>query len=569
MGSSTSVYDPDEEDDSSDNDYFEHEISPTGFTASFPPLQKLNLASSPGLKSPPKTHSNRPSTNRLQSRANGLQPNRKLHTEKYAKLFNEVVNGTFDGSAEANKPVCAPSQIGVVTWSSQEKETLFNALEKKGKNGIREIASHFESKTVMEIQAYLETLHEALERQQLMERFSKNHILSDVPAAAEISEECCQALEENALALSRLDEKGENTVGRQKYGDMWLVDRHVAALVEDRLDEERDGSGNDDDDLANTLHPPPSILATAHLLNVGNWILLSERIFMNSGKSHIEDNWYNLRVDKETPSLTCEAFADFYALAISITRRLIQSAIFFSMSRIRALERGGYQRGKLVRRADVGAALDVLKMSHNSRQFWMGAARRHNLNVEDIRHRKGFKPTPLTYDEVEEELSLEAPRSRTSRSNSVAQSVAVSENNSISDAGGLSDDASSASAASTHHSSNISTSGDEEHLSDPEEVHAAALDKKYSRGEELRLLREISLSPPRSLFPEHEDYDIGMEKDAKSTPPRPSGTRKRKQDLIDWRDRVLYRSEWEEYGPDIAFVDDELSENRKKKRRIG
>ncbi|EDN07321.1 predicted protein [Histoplasma mississippiense (nom. inval.)] len=188
---------------------------------------------------------------------------------------------------------------------------------------------------------------------------------------------------------------------------MWLVDRHVAAMVEDQLDAERERSDDGGNEEEGNLSPQPSILATSQLLNTANWILLSERIFMNSGNSRIEDNWCHLRAGSETPSLTCEAFADFYALTISLTRRLVHSSIFFAMSRLRSLERGGYQRGKL---------------------FWIGAPRRHNLKVEEIRHRKGFKPVSLTYDEVEEDLSVEGTRSRGSHASSIAQSVFASEN---------------------------------------------------------------------------------------------------------------------------------------------
>ncbi|PGH28734.1 hypothetical protein GX50_08524 [[Emmonsia] crescens] len=566
MSSTASVYDPDEEEDPSDNDSFGRGIFPIGFTTSSPPLQNLRLASSTELSSPSRPQSSGSATELFQSRRNGLQANRKLPTENYVKLFNEFAESAVAGSADTSESAFAPSQIGVVTWSSQEKEILFTALERKGKGRIPEIASLLGSKSEMEIRDYLAVLHQGLEDQQLKARYSRTLILSEIPAASEISEECCQALGDNARAFSRQDEQTENTMGRQKYGDMWLVDRHVAAMVEDELDAERGGSDDGGNEDADNLRPPPSILATSQLLNAGNWILLSERIFMNPGQNRIEDNWYNLRVDAETPSLTCEAFADFYTLAISLTRRLVQSSIFFAMSRIRSLERGGYQRGKLVRREDVGAALDMLRMSHNSRQFWIGASRRHNLDVEDIRHRKGFKPVPLTYNEVEEELSLEGTRSRTSRASSVAQSVAVSENQS--EAEGLSNDDYSVSAVSNPSSPNNTTSDEDEPLSDPEEIHAASIDRKSSRIEELRLWRQLSQSPPQSLLVEHGDSDIEMGGDDKIAAVRPQGIRKTKQDLIGWRDRVLYRSEWEEFGPDTTLVEEELSENRRKRRRI-
>ncbi|OJD18429.1 hypothetical protein AJ78_01548 [Emergomyces pasteurianus Ep9510] len=557
MSSTASVYGPDEEENSSDHESFGRGIFPTGFTTSSPPLQNLRLASNTEVSSPSRPQSSG-ANGHFPPWKNGSQANTKPCTKNYVKLFNEFVEGAVLGASGTSGSSLAPSQIGVVTWSSQEKEMLFNALEKKGKGRIPEIALLLGSKSEMEIRDYLGVLHQGLENKLLKSRYSKALILSDIPAASEISEECCQALENNALALSRLDELSENTTGKRKHGDRWLVDRHVAAMVEDELDAERDRSDDGGAEDINNLRLPPNILATSQLLNLGNWILLSERIFMNAGRSRIEDNWNNLRVNDETPSLSCEAFADFYTLMVSLTRRLVQTSIFFAMSRLRSLQRGGYQRGKLVRREDVGAALDTLKMSHDSRKFWIGAPRRHDLDVEDIRHAKGFKPVPLTYDEVEEQLSLDGTRSKISRASSVAQSVSVSENQS------------EAEALSGDEDSSVSTvsSVEDEPLSDPEEIHAELMDQKSSRIEELQLWRQLKQSPPQSLLLENGDSDVEMGGVDKGAAVRPLGTRKTKQDLIDWRDRILYRSEWEEFGLETTLVEEELSEKRRKRRRI-
>ncbi|EGE77900.1 hypothetical protein BDDG_00837 [Blastomyces dermatitidis ATCC 18188] len=570
MSSTASAYDPDEEEDSSDNNSFGRGVFPTGFATSSPPLQKLRLESSTELSSPSRPsrpQSSGSATVHSKSWRNGSRTDRRLPSDSYVELFNDFVHSAVDRGVDASGSGFATSQLGIITWSSKEKEMLFNALERKGKDRIPEIASLLGSKSEMEIRDYLAALHRGLESQQLKTRYGKPLILSDVPAASEISEECCQALEDNALALSRQDEQTKNTMGRRKYGDMWLVDRHVAAMVENELDAERGRSDDGGNEAPDNSHPPPSIIATSQLLNAGNWVLLSERIFMNAGQNRIEDNWYHLSVDGETPSLTCEAFSDFYALAVSLTRRLVHSSIFFAMSRLRSLQRGGYERAKLIRREDVGAAVDILRMSHNSRQFWIGAPRRHNLDVADIRHRKGCKPLPLTYNEVEEELSLEGTRSRTSRASSVALSVAVSENQSEAEESPGKDSVSGVSDPSTPSKTTSDDDEDESHL-DPEEIHAASMDQKSSRIEELRLWKLLNQSPPRSLLPEHEDSDIEMGGDDKIAVVRLSGTQKSKQDLIDWRDRVLYRSEWEEFGPDTIFVEEELSENRRKKRRL-
>ncbi|KAK2804363.1 hypothetical protein FQN50_006654 [Emmonsiellopsis sp. PD_5] len=577
--STTSVYDPDEEEDAASDDSFERGIFPVGFTASSPPLQRLRITS-PDFTGPsaPQTKHARSSGSR--SRAKVLQAQKKLPVEKYTEILNEFINGNAGGAVAAIKSTLSRSQIGVVRWTPEEKDALFNALERHGKSGIPKIASLVGSKSEMEVRAYIDILHRALEQQQHRD-FTTSVALGDIPVAIEIGEECRQVLEDNADALCLQEEQAHNTAGEREHGEMWLVNRHVAAVVEDQLGAENetpdtienengdpkevDEDNNTNNNNNNDETPPSSILATAQLLNTSNWILLSERIFMNPGKRQIEDNWSNLAYEGEAPSMTCEAFADFYTLAISLTRRLIQSSLFFAASRIRALERGGYQRGKLVRREDVGAALDVLRMSHSSREFWTRAARRCKLDVEDIRHRKGYKPTQLTYDEVEEELSLEASRSRTSRASSIAQSTAVSEDLSDSEEEPLSP---GSDISGRQLDDNLS---DEESLSDPEEAHAATIDQEARRVEESQLWRRLGQSPPPSSSRPRPHADIKMEMESDdegfTATSRPLGGRKTKQDLVDWRDRVLYHSEWEEFGADTLLVEEEVAENQRERKR--
>lgn len=38
--------------------------------------------------------------------------------------------------------------------------------------------------------------------------------------------------------------------------------------------------------------------------------------------------------------------------------------------------------------------------------------------------------------------------------------------------------------------------------------------------------------------------------------------------MVEWRDRVLYRGEWEEYGYSVGDVEEAVVENRRKRRRI-
>jgi hypothetical protein len=213
-----------------------------------------------------------------------------------------------------------------------------------------------------------------------------------------------------------------------------------------------------------------------------------------------------------------------------------------------------------VRREDVSAALKVLKMKPNSKNFWAGVARRCRLDVEDIRHRKDWRAVPLTYDEVEERLSCENPDPNNCRKNGIysmplfaddtAEHIEASDN--VPDL------------VSPVSSPPLTT---DEDLSDREELHASIIDQRASHAEELRLWELLGQPPPS--FPAFPAPVItGEISDDIEASNRPRGKLKTKEDLVDWQDRTLYRNEWEEFGPNTTAVEEELSENRRKRRRI-
>jgi hypothetical protein len=471
----------------------------------------------------------------------------------YLDLLNASVKQAVNGPTYGGDEIHNTTQNGIVTWTSEEKGAFFNVLARKGRNAVPQIAALIGSKSEMEVRDYLDLLQGGLEHKHLVEQNCRTVVLGDIPAAFEISEECCQALEGVAETLCLGEEKTQNETGRRRYGDTWRIDRLVADTIESQVESAEDEG-----------QTKSSIFTTAKLLDIGNWIELSERIFMNAGERQSEDNWTNLTFKKETPSITCEAFSDFYALAVSITRRLVQSSIFFAISRLRAVERGGYRCGSFVRREDVSAALKVLKMKPNSKNFWAGVARRCRLDVEDIRNRKDWRAVPLTYDEVEERLSCETPDPNMSRKNSIYSMPPFADDTEehIEASDNVPDPASPASSPRL--------TADED-LSDREELHASIIDQRASHAEELRLWELLGQPPPS--FPASPAPVITGEinddpNDNIKASNRPTGKLKTKQDLVDWRDRTLYRNEWEEFGHNTTAVDEELSENRRKRRRI-
>ncbi|KAL1954549.1 hypothetical protein VTO42DRAFT_1059 [Malbranchea cinnamomea] len=558
MSASSSAYEPEQDDESSEHDIAVERSDLPNVEPSSPPLQNLTLASTPA--SPVSAHAKRKFTRTSgelapKSRSNALRKTRSLPIDKYLELFNESVNETLNpASYDQAHHTTRSSQHGIVTWSAREKNVFFDALAKKGKDSAHEIAALVGTKSAIEVQDYMKLLRKSLEIHHRNDKNPRSVRLSDIPAAIEIDDFCCMYLDKVAEAALLRDEQSHNTAGKRKHQDMWLVNRDVAAIVDGKVQSE-------EHDLAFEHE----LFATASLFNLSNWIELSETVFMNSGRRRPEDNWKSICFEGESPALTCEAFSDFYALAVSLTRRLVQSAIFFALSRIRSLKAGGWHVKEWVRKEDVQAALDVLRLKPNSREFWRDAARRCSLDVRATVNPANGQIGLISYDEVEERLSRKDASPAPSRATSVSRTDFMSEDENASDFD-LSLDLNSGDATSSEDESSFFVSDDD--LSDPEEIYASKLDIKASREEEARIWKKLDRPAPTYFVDPHPDRgpisepDIKMETDDETPLHKPFSKRKTKDELVDWRDLTLYRSEWE------ALAEQEAFEHRRKRQRV-
>jgi hypothetical protein len=480
----------------------------------------------------------------------------KESVEAYSNLFAQTANNHASVDTKSNGENHQSTQNGIVIWTSREKEILFNILDRKGRNGIPDIARAIGSKSELEVQEHLRLLHRGLEWQHQKDRHSRTVILGDVPAAAEISSECCNMLDEYAKHLALREQQDENVAGRKKHHDMWIIDRETAELVDEQVESQEEN-----------LPTSSSVYHTAGLLNIPRWIRLSERLFMNFGGERLDDNWVNVAYADETPSVTADAFADFYALTVSVTRRLVQSALFFAMSRLRNMRETGNHKARVVRSRDIKTALDVLNMKRDGYDYWAGLARRCSLEVSDVRHLKGWKSVHLDHDEVEAMLSGEIPFD-TEWVQSTSRQRSESRVGSETDGGHTADtveyDSDSGSEYEPEHSPIPSTRSSPEVSGgegDPEDEHAEQIDQKVSCLEEAELWKALSRPAPAFVIPIKEE---GQD----NKPRKPIGERKTVQDLVDWREKTLYRSDWEEYGHEVYDIYEEISEERRKRRRL-
>lgn len=564
--SSSSLYEPSDDDEASDA-----EVDLRSSTAKTPPnppssphihIQDLELVPRRDIQDESGSASRSARGTRAQEHERLLLSLTRPSVDAYASMLAEMINDLAPVTTNVDSENHSGTQNGAVFWTDSEKHVLFTVLSSKGKNGVKEIANAVGSKSELEVQEFLSLLHRGVERQHLIDRHSRTIIPGDIPAAWEIGKKCCKTLDRYAELLILHEQYLGDVTGRKKHRDLWIIDEQKAAALDKKI-EASDCNNEPQNDKA---LDQSSVHLTARFFDMKNWIRLSERIFMNPGGPSLEDNWLNVAFADETPSMTADAFADFYALTVSITRRLIQSSLFFAMSRIRSIRETGREAAKFLRSRDVKAAIDVLGMKRNKFDFWIGLPRRCSLEVSDIRHRKGWASKYISYDEVEEILSREKLDETAHPEMSARKpSRGISRQNVSKEAGlyATKDDIERAPSPSSSVSSLLES--DEEIFVDPEDDHAEEVDRKASTLEEVHLWRTLDRPVPADL-----DIPIkseGEDKEEEKTARRPRGQRKTKQDLVDWRDRTLYRSDWEEYGEGTFDLYEELSENRRKRRR--
>lgn len=309
----------------------------------------------------------------------------------YLELLNEEIQAAAQRILFGDQEPLPASQIGLTAWSPAEKQSFFEAVARLGKHDLPGIAATVGSKSVAEVSQYLLHLQEACDarRQQVSRSILE---LAEYPAAVEISQQCCHAQEEAADEISLKQEVREEMREQSRWGDIWDVTPKVAKKLS------RDVHLHSQD--AHTSNDVPQFAQFFHL---SNWLELSARMFMNS--SVPANNWKS--IDEDPPSVWATTFDDFYSLAVSVTRRLVQTTLFMAMSRIRSKTAIGWKIRDMVQPQDVEAAISSLNMALKSTDAWIGSARRLRLDVYEDPPEGEEEPDEdrMTYEEVERALS--------------------------------------------------------------------------------------------------------------------------------------------------------------------
>ena len=467
---------------------------------------------------------------------------RASYSDRYRQLFNETVFDIVHGDAPAEHRPLDPGQVGIVNWVTEEKNKLFTAIERHGRHNLPAIATTIVTKADLEVNDFTHLLNDSNVNQNFHGEKSTLIDASTISAAVEISDECNHALENVADALALLQDKQAEDLEKEKYGSQWKLTPAIAKEINLLL-------GADPDGEATVAEGVPA----AVLLNLKAFLDLSSRLFMNSANK--EHDWRSFARKREHPSMLFTAFSDFAHLVHALTERLVQTAIFLASSRIRAVDASRHNPVRSVTCRDMKAAVGLLGLESNARDYWTSLARRCRLNVVDGRGRvrkRVLHGDILSYDEVEAVLAggktLEDQRLNSSSPghgagklsrpsyfplNSLPNSpveVAL-ESEPVS-----SDEIPSSPALSD---SNLSSAHPKivrrQNQFDYRQLnYASALDHRNSLKEEGRLWDLIA----KPLI-------MNTNLPVVETPKNPGPARKDRDDLVEWRDETNYVAEWE------------------------
>lgn len=302
----------------------------------------------------------------------------------YLDLLNVDIEDAAQRVTIAGETDLEPCQYGVSFWSSSEKKIFFEAAARLGRDDLPGIAAMIGTKSEIEVNHYLSILRRA---QLLRQREGLRPAMEfpEHPAAVELSQQLCHALDEAADAISVRQEHKEEQREEGKWGEHWNISPQTIQAL-DKAEGAAESLG---------LH-------FAGLFHLRNWLGLSERIFMNS--SVPSDNWHF--IDSHPPAVWATTFEDFHSLTVSITRRLVQTTLFLAMSRIRSRRQLDPATRDVIKRQDVEAAVASLGLSPNSDRFWLRCARRLRLEVyeEPPSYDEEGEHEALTYEKVEDTL---------------------------------------------------------------------------------------------------------------------------------------------------------------------
>ena len=528
------------------------------------------------------------------------------YNDKYREVFNADVNDIKLGVRQGCQSQLVDSQIGVRHWSVNEKDSYFNAVARFGRDNLPKI-SQVIAISIPEIHQYQQLLENGLKELSVNNRHDFLPGPHEIPAATDVSNDCCEQLEIVASSLALHQINAEAREEMEEYGKWWLIDRDVARLCDEAISETNEVHEPEppEEHVSRESSTPASSqdmlqkVPSAKLLNATKMLDLSEQLFMNYEDK--DRNWQTYTEDNGGVAMFRSAFDELHTLIVSITRRIMHTAHFQAMSRLRATYKPKWKQKRVkVTHTDVESAVDLLGLRVDSHEYWASLPRRFGftcLYQKDCR--SASKRYEVRYERAELYLREPIEKSRSVKGveaelmggQDVARNLVTLKNHyqersevddssesrawrmtsilsrTHSDNSGSDFEPESSSSPDTEESDSEGSfsSSDSSHQSeatrrlpstneDGVDDYLDALDCEASKDEERKMWRLLEIKPPNHL-------DLQPNNIPNSAP--------RKQlhggPQRNWRDFTRYRPEWENRPPIFNIRD--VQPVRKRKRR--
>lgn len=155
-------------------------------------------------------------------------------------------------------------------WSHTEKHKFFNLIARIGRHDVVALASKMKTKSIVECRAYLGLLGQAVveANENLSYKAGRLFRMADVPAAIEISDECAEALEEEAQLLENRTVADEQRREKNKWGKFWLLDSDISEHIEDLYEGYENGSDEEGLEKIKEFAPEAELLSVLSMLNL-------------------------------------------------------------------------------------------------------------------------------------------------------------------------------------------------------------------------------------------------------------------------------------------------------------
>jgi hypothetical protein len=376
-----------------------------------------------------------------------LELNAAISEAVFKRVYFDESEDEADGESNPDDP--AVLQIGAVVWTREQRAAAYNTLARLGRGRVEAIAAAA-GKSNLEVLDFMRVMDEAVVEAALRDRQRPVLGMDDVPAAAEVPDALLARLTDGARRIEGCVQRQQARAEKQKWGELWDLDFDVAmelhrsykravkaelpeaerrrtrepeAMEVDPVQSSRDGAeaavkcevdstAGESTEHGELIH----LIPVAEVLKLHNWIRLSSNIFMNKRNPR---HWM-----ERGPSIRRTTFGDFYNLTVSLTRRIVHTALFQAQIRRRGMN--GKDKPSVIAR-DVKCAIEMLGLKENSFDYWVGVPRRHRLKCfvpsPDPKEQDENKQVYVSLPEVEEHLKKEPYKTEGTASDSEDESM--------------------------------------------------------------------------------------------------------------------------------------------------